>query len=48
MRTIYKITLFALAFVFLIGATGCAPKPAAAGPVTIHILTHGSGGHETC
>lgn len=39
MRTVYKIALFALAFVFLVGATGCAPKPAATGPVTIHILT---------
>ena len=39
MRTIYKITLFALALVFLVGATGCAPKPAATGPVTIHVLT---------
>ena len=42
MRTFYKITLLALALVFLIGATGCAPKPtapAATGPVTIHVLT---------
>jgi multiple sugar transport system substrate-binding protein len=41
MRTVYRITLFALALVFLVGATGCAPKQqqAAAGPVTIHILT---------
>lgn len=39
MRTVYKISLLALALVFLIGATGCAPKQAAAGPVTIHILT---------
>ena len=39
MRTIYKISLLALALVFIVGATGCAPKQAAAGPVTIHILT---------
>jgi multiple sugar transport system substrate-binding protein len=39
MRTVYKITLFVLALVFLMGATGCAPQQAAAGPVTIHILT---------
>jgi multiple sugar transport system substrate-binding protein len=39
MRTIYKISLLALALVFLVGTTGCAPKPAASGPVTIHILT---------
>jgi len=38
MRTIYKITLFALALLLLIGATGCAPKQAT-GPVTIHVLT---------
>jgi multiple sugar transport system substrate-binding protein len=38
MRTIYKITLFALALLLLIGATGCASKQAA-GPVTIHVLT---------
>lgn len=39
MRTIYKFTLFALALLFLLGATGCAPQPAASGPVTIHVLT---------
>jgi multiple sugar transport system substrate-binding protein len=46
MRTIYKATLFALALVFLIGATGCAPaaQQAAAGPVTIHILTQDQAG----
>jgi multiple sugar transport system substrate-binding protein len=38
MRTIYKISLFALAVLFLVGATGCAPQQAA-GPVTIHVLT---------
>lgn len=38
MRTIYKITLFALALLLLVGATGCAPQQAA-GPVTIHVLT---------
>ncbi len=44
MRTIYKITLFALALLFLVGATGCAPKQAAAGPVTIHVLTQDQAG----
>ncbi len=38
MRTLYKTVLFTLALLFLAGATGCAPKPAA-GPVTIHVLT---------
>ena len=38
MRTIYKITLFALALLLLIGATGCAAQQTA-GPVTIHVLT---------
>src|ERR1044071_3807764 len=41
MRITYKMTLFALALVFLMGATGCAPaaQATATGPVTIHILT---------
>jgi multiple sugar transport system substrate-binding protein len=38
MRALYKITLFLLALLFLVGVVGCAPKPAA-GPVTIHVLT---------
>ena len=38
MRTLYKISLFLLALLFVMGAVGCAPKQAA-GPVTIHILT---------
>ena len=38
MRSLYKITLFALALLFLIGTVGCAPK-AAAGPVTLHVMT---------
>jgi len=38
MRALYKITLFILALLFLVGVVGCAPKPAA-GPVTIHVLT---------
>jgi multiple sugar transport system substrate-binding protein len=38
MRALYKITLFFLALLFLVGVVGCAPKPAA-GPVTIHVLT---------
>src|SRR5258706_157246 len=36
MRTLNKICMLMLAFVFVIGS--CAPKPAS-GPVTIHILT---------
>jgi multiple sugar transport system substrate-binding protein len=39
MRTQNKITSLALAFLFLAAALGCAPQEAAAGPVTIHILT---------
>jgi multiple sugar transport system substrate-binding protein len=38
MRALYKITLFVMALLFLVGVVGCAPKPAA-GPVTIHVLT---------
>jgi multiple sugar transport system substrate-binding protein len=38
MRTLYKISLLAAALLFVVGAVGCAPKPAA-GPVTIHVLT---------
>lgn len=38
MRILYKINLLVLVFLFLVGAAGCAPK-AAAGPVTIHVLT---------
>src|SRR5574341_793489 len=38
MRALYKITLFLLALLFLVGVVGCAPKQAA-GPVTIHVLT---------
>src|SRR5512143_3923944 len=37
MRSLYKISLFVMALLFVIGAVGCAPK--AAGPVTIHMLT---------
>ena len=36
MRTLYKITLLIMVAVL---AVSCAPKPAATGPVTIHILT---------
>ena len=43
MRTLHKIALFTLAFLFLVGATGCAPKQAI-GPVTIHILTQDQAG----
>src|ERR1044071_3704485 len=39
MRTLYKSLLFVFALLLAVGATGCAPKPAATGPVTIHILT---------
>jgi multiple sugar transport system substrate-binding protein len=38
MRSLYKLGLFVMALVFVVGAVGCAPKPAA-GPVTIHVLT---------
>ena len=38
MRTLNKITLFALSLVFVFGVVGCQPK-AQAGPVTIHVLT---------
>jgi multiple sugar transport system substrate-binding protein len=38
MRSLYKVSLFVMAALFVIGAVGCAPKPAA-GPVTIHVLT---------
>ncbi|MGE5072626.1 MAG: extracellular solute-binding protein [Anaerolineae bacterium] len=38
MRSLYKISVFVLALVFVIGSVGCASKPAA-GPVTIHVLT---------
>ena len=38
MRFTYKISLFILTLLFVVGSVGCAPKPAA-GPVTIHILT---------
>jgi multiple sugar transport system substrate-binding protein len=37
MRSMYKISLFVLALLFLVGTVGCAPK--AAGPVTIHLMT---------
>jgi len=43
MRSLYKITLFTLALLFLVGVVGCAPKPAA-GPVTIHVLTQDQAG----
>ncbi len=38
MRSLYKITLFVLALLFLVGTVGCASKPAA-GPVTIHVMS---------
>lgn len=38
MRTLYKISLLALALLFVAGTVGCAPKPAA-DVVTIHVLT---------
>ena len=38
MRSLYKITVFVLALLFLVGTVGCAPK-AAAGPVTIHVMS---------
>ena len=38
MRTINRIFMLLFAFVFVIGAVGCAPAQPA-GPVTIHVLT---------
>lgn len=38
MRSLYKVSLFVMALLFVVGSVGCAPKPAA-GPVTIHVLT---------
>ena len=38
MRSLYKISLLALALLLVAGSLGCAPKQAA-GPVTIHVLT---------
>jgi multiple sugar transport system substrate-binding protein len=43
MRSLYKITLFVLALLFLVGTVGCAPK-ASSGPVTLHILTQDQAG----
>ncbi len=39
MRALYKASLFVLALLFVVSSVGCGPKPAASGPVTIHILT---------
>jgi multiple sugar transport system substrate-binding protein len=39
MRALYKASLFVFALLLAVGALGCAPKPAASGPVTIHVLT---------
>src|SRR5258706_14304141 len=36
MKTLYKIALLIMVVVL---AVSCAPKPAASGPVTIHVLT---------
>jgi multiple sugar transport system substrate-binding protein len=38
MRSLYKFSMFVMALMFLVASVGCAPK-AAAGPVTIHVLT---------
>ncbi len=38
MRSLYKIGVLLMALVFVVGTVGCAPK-AAAGPVTIHVIT---------
>jgi multiple sugar transport system substrate-binding protein len=39
MQTPYKTVLSVLILLFIVVGAGCAPKQAAAGPVTIHILT---------
>ena len=39
MRSLYKVSPLLLALLFVIGTVGCAPKQAASGPVTIHVLT---------
>jgi multiple sugar transport system substrate-binding protein len=38
MRSLYKVSLFVMVLLFVVGTVGCAPKPAA-GPVTIHVIT---------
>jgi multiple sugar transport system substrate-binding protein len=43
MRSLYKISVFALALLFVVGTVGCAPK-AASGPVTLHLLTQDQAG----
>jgi multiple sugar transport system substrate-binding protein len=43
MRTLNKITLFALALIIAFGMVGCQPKKTA-GPVTIHVLTQDQAG----
>jgi multiple sugar transport system substrate-binding protein len=37
MRSLYKITVFALALLFVVGTVGCASQ--SAGPVTIHVMS---------
>ncbi len=46
MRSLYSISLFAMAALIVIGSLGCAPKPAA-GPATIHVLTMEQAGPTT-
>lgn len=46
MRSIHKISLFAMAVLIVIGSLGCAPKPAA-GPATIRVLTMEQAGPTT-
>ncbi|HEX8993342.1 MAG TPA: extracellular solute-binding protein [Anaerolineales bacterium] len=38
MRSLYRISLLVMALIVAVGAVGCAPQ-AAAGPVTIHVIT---------
>ncbi len=38
MRSLFKLSLFVMALLLVVGTVGCAPQPAA-GPVTIHVLT---------
>ena len=42
MRSVYKMSVFVLALLFVVGTVGCAPKAAA--PITLHLLTQDQAG----